>query len=172
MVVILGTVATAYGLASVGAPLLQLRRMCRTGSSNDLSLGNIALGVTGSVIWLAYGVALGNVALILVDLGTMFTGAATLAVAVRLRRRRVTPHALPHIKIPSLSRAMSATESSPARTLRQFPDGPLKEPRELRQRRIRAGSGPGDGAAIPRSGGAVGEPFLVTARGHRLPIKR
>ena len=91
---VLGTMATAYGLASVVAPLLQLRQMRARGSSADLSLGSLGIAIGGSLLWLSYGISLANVALIVVDLGTLITGLATMAYAMNLRRQTVAP--LPH----------------------------------------------------------------------------
>ena len=70
---VLAVGATGAGLAMAIAPTLQIRRMLKTGSSRDVSLGYLSLLSAGFVLWFAYGVALGNAAM-------MISNTASLAV--------------------------------------------------------------------------------------------
>ena len=50
-----------------------------------------AVSSAGYAVWLAYGLALGDIPLILVDLTGLVGATTALVVAVRLRRRRPCP---------------------------------------------------------------------------------
>lgn len=82
----LGPVAASYGVLMGISPLLQMRRMLVTRSSADVSLAYLGVLEIGFLLWLAYGIALPNWALIIPN-GVAFTvGVATMLVALRLRR--------------------------------------------------------------------------------------
>ena len=70
------------------APVLQIRRMVMNQSSRDVSLAFLVVYLVGWVLWLAYGVSLGNTALVVANVVSLVFGAAALAVALRLRPRR------------------------------------------------------------------------------------
>lgn len=59
--------AALYGVVSALSPALQIRRMRRAGSSESLSRGYIMISVGGYLVWLVYGLALGNMPLIVCD---------------------------------------------------------------------------------------------------------
>lgn len=84
---VLAAVVTIYGVAGALASLLQLRRMRRRRSSQDVSLAYLSVVSGGYVLWLAYGIAIENLPLILVDALGGAAIFATLSVAVRLRTR-------------------------------------------------------------------------------------
>ena len=83
----LGAVVTGYGVVAGASSLLQARRMLRRGTSSDVSLAFLGLYVAGYALWLLYGLAIGSLPLILVDVVGMLCGAVTLGAAVLLRRR-------------------------------------------------------------------------------------
>jgi MtN3 and saliva related transmembrane protein len=85
---LLAVLATGWGLIMAIAPLLQIRRMLHTRSSADVSLGYLAVLQIGFVLWLSYGVSIGNAALMIANTASVLVGVATIAVALRLRRRR------------------------------------------------------------------------------------
>lgn len=84
----LAVAVTIFGVAGSLASLLQLRRIRRRKSSEDVSLGYLSVVAGGYLLWFAYGVALDNLPLILVDAFGGVTIFATLAVALRFRDRR------------------------------------------------------------------------------------
>ena len=79
--------ATLAGLIMAVAPTLQIRRMLRTGSSRDVSLGYLSLLCLGFVLWFAYGVALGNAAMMISNTASLTFMSLTIAVALMIRRR-------------------------------------------------------------------------------------
>ena len=84
---ILAVGATIAGLVMAVAPTLQIRRMLRTGSSKDISLGYLSLLCVGFVLWLAYGASLGNAAMLISNSASLAFMGATITVALVIRRR-------------------------------------------------------------------------------------
>ena len=82
----LAVAATVWGIAMAASPLLQIRRMRRTGSSSDLSISYMAVLVFGFALWLAYGWTIGNAALIVSNTAAFVFGVITIAVAWQMRR--------------------------------------------------------------------------------------
>jgi uncharacterized protein with PQ loop repeat len=87
----LGTAGTAIGLVAAMSLLLQARRLGRLGSACEVSIPVRLLALAGYTIWLAYGVAIGDLPLILVDLAGVAGAALVLHVTVSLRRRAACP---------------------------------------------------------------------------------
>lgn len=87
----LGMAGTAVGLLAALSLLLQARRISRLGSACEVSIPVRALALVGYAIWLGYGVAIGDVPLILVDLAGVAGAALVLRVTVLLRRQRSCP---------------------------------------------------------------------------------
>lgn len=87
----LAVTAAAWGVMMAVSPLLQIRRMLETRSSADLSLGYLGVLLIGFGLWVAYGVSLGNLALIVPNGVALVVGLLTLAIALRFRRPPVTP---------------------------------------------------------------------------------
>ena len=88
---LLGTAGTVVGLIAAMSLLLQARRLSRLGSACEVSIPVRVLALAGYAVWLAYGVAIGDVPLILVDLAGVAGAALVLRVTVSLRRRRACP---------------------------------------------------------------------------------
>ncbi len=84
----LAPIAAAWGVLMAIAPLLQMRRMTERRSSADVSLGYLAVLEIGFSLWVAYGVALGNLALIVPNSVALVVGLLTILVAVRYRSGR------------------------------------------------------------------------------------
>ena len=82
----LAVAATVWGIAMAASPLLQIRRMRRTGSSSDLSISYMSVLVVGFALWLAYGWTIGNAALIVSNTAAFVFGVITIAVAWQMRR--------------------------------------------------------------------------------------
>ncbi len=77
--------AALWGVLMAIAPLLQIRRMTQTASSSDVSLGYLTVLQIGFVLWVAYGIAIANLALIVPNTVALFVGLATILVAIRFR---------------------------------------------------------------------------------------
>jgi uncharacterized protein with PQ loop repeat len=67
------------------SPLLQLRRVVARRSAADISVPYLAVLLVGFVLWLAYGVALGNAALIVSNTVALSTYAFTTVAVLRFR---------------------------------------------------------------------------------------
>lgn len=83
---ILAICAAGAGLAMAASPVLQIRRMRRTRSSRDVSLLYLSLLSVGFIFWLAYGLALGNAAMIVSNSASFSFMAVTILIALRYRR--------------------------------------------------------------------------------------
>jgi uncharacterized protein with PQ loop repeat len=84
----LAPLAASYGVVMALSPLLQIRRMLETRSSGDVSLAYLAVLEVGFGLWIAYGFALGNWALIVPNSVAFLVGLAAVLVAARLRPAR------------------------------------------------------------------------------------
>jgi uncharacterized protein with PQ loop repeat len=83
----LAVLAATYGVVMALSPTLQIRRMFVRRSSEDLSISYFAVLLFGFGLWTAYGIALGNAALIVPNLVALVIGIATIVVALRFRNR-------------------------------------------------------------------------------------
>jgi MtN3 and saliva related transmembrane protein len=81
----LAILAASWGVLMALSPVLQIRRILERRSSADFSLSYLGVLLIGFVLWLAYGVALGNVALIIPNAVALTIGLATAVVALRFR---------------------------------------------------------------------------------------
>ena len=82
---LLGFAAATFGVAMGLSPLLQLHRVVSRGSSADVSVTYLFVLLVGFVLWLAYGIALANAALIVSNAVAITTYALTTAAVLRLR---------------------------------------------------------------------------------------
>ena len=90
-----GALASIMGTSMAAAPLLQLRRIRRRHSADDVSKAFIAVVCCGSASWLAYGIALGDPFMIVPNVIGVAANGATLLVAYKLTRRPRTHVARP-----------------------------------------------------------------------------
>jgi MtN3 and saliva related transmembrane protein len=74
------------GLAMALSPVLQIRRMLRTRSSNDLSLLYLSLLDLGFLVWVAYGASISNWVLVGSNSASFTFMTATILIAIRYRR--------------------------------------------------------------------------------------
>ncbi len=88
---VLGTAGTLVGLVAALSLLLQARRLAALGSACEVSVPVRLLALAGYAVWLAYGVAIGDVPLILVDLAGVAGAALVLRVTLVLRRQTACP---------------------------------------------------------------------------------
>lgn len=84
----LALVAAGWGVVMALSPVLQIRRMIRLRSSRDVSIGYLLVIVVGFALWIAYGIAIRNPALVIPNALALIVGSTTITVAVRLRRPR------------------------------------------------------------------------------------
>ena len=88
---ILGSAGTLVGLITAMSLLVQARRLALLGSACEVSIPVRVLALAGYSVWLAYGVAIGDVPLILVDVAGVAGAALVLRVTLVLRRQRACP---------------------------------------------------------------------------------
>jgi len=91
---LLALVAGTWGVLMSVAPLLQIRTMVRARSAEGVSLGYLRVLLVGFVLWFAYGVALGDLALMVCNALSTFVGATTIGVAAHYRRHHLSEPAL------------------------------------------------------------------------------
>lgn len=82
---------TAYGVGAAGSGLLQVRRMLQDRRSCEVSATFFAVYAGGYAIWLAYGVSVGSLPLVIVDGIGVVCATSTLAVALSLRGSLLDP---------------------------------------------------------------------------------
>jgi uncharacterized protein with PQ loop repeat len=88
MVDVVAVLAASWGILMALAPLLQVRRMLERRSSADVSVTYLGVLIVGFVLWIAYGIALGNVALIVPNSVALAVGLLTVAIAWHFRNGR------------------------------------------------------------------------------------
>jgi MtN3 and saliva related transmembrane protein len=86
VVTVLAFSAATWGIAMAVSPVLQIRKIVRHRSSRGVSVGYMTVLFVGFLLWLAYGIALGNWALIIPNIIATIVIVATMAVALRYRR--------------------------------------------------------------------------------------
>ena len=82
----LGVAAAGWGVLMAISPLLQIRRMVARQSSADISIAYLAVLEFGFLLWVGYGIALGNAVILVPNTVAAIVGAATILVAWFLRR--------------------------------------------------------------------------------------
>lgn len=92
---VLAVLAASWGILMALAPLLQIRRMLERRSSADVSLTYLGVLIIGFVLWIGYGVALGNVALIVPNSVAFAIGLLTVGIAWHFRHGRPGPGITP-----------------------------------------------------------------------------
>ena len=85
---LLGAIAASYGVLMAISPALQIRRMLERQSSADVSLSYLLVLEVGFLLWIAYGVSLPNVAIIVPNVVAVTVGLATILVARHFRALR------------------------------------------------------------------------------------
>jgi MtN3 and saliva related transmembrane protein len=94
VVSVLAATASAWGVLMGLSPVLQIRRMLRQRSSREVSLGYFAILLAGFVLWISYGIAAGNMWLVVPNSIALLVGFTLVAVALRLRRSLCRPGSL------------------------------------------------------------------------------
>jgi MtN3 and saliva related transmembrane protein len=86
VVTALAFAAATWGIAMAVSPVLQIRKMVQHRSSHGISIGYPAVLLVGFLLWLAYGISLGNWALIVPNTVATVVIVALIAIATRYRR--------------------------------------------------------------------------------------
>jgi MtN3 and saliva related transmembrane protein len=86
VVTALAFIAATWGIAMAVAPVLQIHKMVQHRSSHGISLAYLSVLFVGFLLWLAYGIALGNWALIVPNVIAAIVCAATITVGRFYRR--------------------------------------------------------------------------------------
>ena len=81
----LAVAAAAWALAMALGPVLQIRRIVDQQSSRGVSIAFFGVLLIGFVLWVAYGIAAANVALIVPNTVAGIVMVVTIAVAIRYR---------------------------------------------------------------------------------------
>jgi len=92
--------ATAYGVGAAGAALFQTRQLLESRASCEVSARFFAVYAGGYAIWLAYGVSIGSMPLIIVDAIGVVCASATLAIVLSLRGSLLHPSTWNSCPIP------------------------------------------------------------------------
>ncbi|MPZ28613.1 MAG: hypothetical protein GEV12_19980 [Micromonosporaceae bacterium] len=90
LVTVLGIAAAGWGLAMALAPVLQIRRMWHRQSSEDVSVGFFLVLIPGFGLWIVYGLARSDWALVVPNIAAVLVAGTTIAIARLLRRRAAT----------------------------------------------------------------------------------
>jgi MtN3 and saliva related transmembrane protein len=86
VVTVLAFSAATWGIAMAVSPVLQIRKIVRHRSSHGVSIGYMSVLFVGFLLWLAYGIELGNWAMIVPNIVAAIVIIATMVVTVRYRR--------------------------------------------------------------------------------------
>jgi MtN3 and saliva related transmembrane protein len=81
----LGAIAASFGVVMALSPALQIRRMLIRRSSADVSVAYLAVLEVGFALWFTYGLALGNLAIVIPNTVAFIVGLATLVVVIHFR---------------------------------------------------------------------------------------
>jgi MtN3 and saliva related transmembrane protein len=87
----LGVAAAAWGVLMAISPLLQIRRILERRSSADVSIAYLTVLQIGFMLWIGYGLALGNLAIVVPNSVAFLVGVATILIALRFRRAGRVP---------------------------------------------------------------------------------
>ncbi len=81
----LAVLAASWGVLLAISPILQIRRMLARRSSADVSIAYLGVLQIGFTLWVSYGIAIGNAALIVSNSVAWLVGVVTITVTLRYR---------------------------------------------------------------------------------------
>jgi MtN3 and saliva related transmembrane protein len=84
----LAFVASSYGVVMAVSPMLQIRAILVSRDSSSVSAGYQRVLLVGFLLWLSYGIASDNWAIIVPNIVATFVSAATILVTLRYRAAR------------------------------------------------------------------------------------
>ena len=115
----LAVAAAAWGVLMGVSPVLQIRRMLRQRSSRDVSIGYFTILLIGFLLWISYGIAARNLALIVPNAVALLIGASTIAARTASRaaawpkpRRRSTAARWPRSSTRGVARGANPPGAS------------------------------------------------------------
>ncbi len=82
----LAVTAATWAIVMALGPLLQIRTIVEHKSSQDVSIGYFVVLLVGVILWVAYGIAAANLALVVPNSVAIVVISATIGVAARYRR--------------------------------------------------------------------------------------
>ena len=85
MTEVLAAAAATWGVAMAVSPILQIRAIRAHRSSKGVSVGYQQVLLVGFLLWLSYGIALRNVAIIVPNTVAIVVCVGTILVALRYR---------------------------------------------------------------------------------------
>lgn len=91
MVVTFAIAAASWAVLMGLAPLLQIRRMLQRRSSADVSVGYLLILLPGFALWVAYGLASRDIALVVPNVVAFIIALGTAICAVLLRAEPRSP---------------------------------------------------------------------------------
>ena len=81
----LGLAAASWAVVMAFAPVLQIREIVRRRSSEGISIAYLLVLIVGFGLWAAYGLASGNVPLVVPNTLALAVMSVTIAAAIRYR---------------------------------------------------------------------------------------
>jgi len=88
---VIGWTAASWGVVMALSPMLQLRRMLQTRSSDDISVGYFLLLIPGFALWVLYGAVRHDLVLAVPNALAAVTGVTVIVTASRLRKSHREP---------------------------------------------------------------------------------
>ncbi|MGH2750090.1 MAG: SemiSWEET family sugar transporter [Actinomycetota bacterium] len=85
LVTALGIGAATWGIVMALSPVLQIRKILTRRSSDDVSIGYFFVLLAGFALWLAYGLSIGNLVLIVPNSVALCVAVATIVIARHYR---------------------------------------------------------------------------------------
>lgn len=85
VVTIFAVTAAGWAVLMAMAPLLQVRRMLQRRSSTDVSIGYLLVLLPGFTLWILYGIASSDLALVIPNALALVVAAGTTGCAILLR---------------------------------------------------------------------------------------
>ena len=82
---VLGIMAGSWAVLMAVSPILQIRQILRMRSSKEVSIPYFVVLIVGFLLWIAYGIAIENAALIIPNSVATVIGIMTIVVARRFR---------------------------------------------------------------------------------------
>ena len=82
---VLGIAAATWGVVMALAPALQIRRILERRSSDDVSIGYFLVLLFGFSLWIAYGLSISNLILIIPNTVAVCVTVLTIVIARRFR---------------------------------------------------------------------------------------
>jgi uncharacterized protein with PQ loop repeat len=82
---VLAVLAATWGVAMALSPSLQIRRILQRRSSADLSLTYLGVLQVGFTLWVAYGISISNLAIIIPNAVAFGVGLVTIVLGARYR---------------------------------------------------------------------------------------